>query len=267
MMRALAEYEDEVARRVRDAASVFCFLDFDGTLAPLAPTPDEARPLPGTEEVLRALATAPSTAVAIVTGRTIANLRRFLDVPGVHYAGAHGLEIEWPSGKKWLAPGAGLLRAVLPSIRQRLEQALAGRTGVLIEDKGAALACHYRLAAPADAVLTQRTLAAIAREYERRGVPVALLRGHAVIELRPAAVSKGEAVRTLLAACTRQPLAVYMGDDQTDVEAFHALPRDAITVHVGPADLPARARYSLPGPSEVQRFLRRLLSWRSAQYQ
>lgn len=266
MMQALADCEHDIARRLRDAAHVFCFLDYDGTLAPLAPTPDEARPWPGTEGVLRALAAAPGTEVAIVTGRTIANLRRFLDVLGVHYAGAHGLEIAWPSGKTWLAPGTGLVRSVLPSIRQRLEQVLAGRPGILIEDKGAGLACHYRLAAPADAVLAQHTLAAITREYERRGVPVALLRGHAVTELRPAAVSKGEAVRALLAASARQSLAVCIGDDQTDAEAFRALPPDAITVHVGAADGPGFARYSVPGPAEVQRFLRRVLACRSAEH-
>ncbi len=264
MAPVLTDCEAATARRLRDAAHLSCLLDYDGTLAPLAPTPGEAHPLPGTADLLHRLATAPATEVAIITGRTIADVRSLIDVPGVHYVGVHGLEIEWASGKRWLAPGASLMRAALPSIRERLEQALHRRPGIMIEDKGAALACHYRLAAPADAASAQHAVAAIVRTYRRRGVPVTVLRGHAVSEIRPATVNKGQAVRVLLAACVRQSLAIYVGDDETDADAFRALPADALTVQVGAANGSGPARYRLPGPPEVQRFLRWVLACRGA---
>src|SRR6266446_5392339 len=92
----LDNVDGAVLRRVSAAAQVFCFLDYDGTLAPLAPTPAEAVPLPGTLELLRQLAQAPGVLVAVVTGRTIVDVRRALEVPGIYYVGLHGLEIRTP---------------------------------------------------------------------------------------------------------------------------------------------------------------------------
>ncbi len=257
-----AAVEDQVLRRLREAEHVFCFLDYDGTLAPLAPTPEEALPVPGTADLLQKLVAAEGTRVAIVTGRTIADVRRFLDVPGVYYAGVHGLELEFPDGRTRLTRGVGLARAALPTIKRRVEQALAGRPGILIEDKGAALACHYRLASRADAVMARQTLAAVVCAYQRKGVPLMLIHGREVTEVRPAGVDKGEAVRALLATCSDRPLAVYIGDDRTDADAFAALPSDSITIDVGPADESRPAQYSLPGPAEVHRFLQALLACR-----
>ena len=88
--------------------------------------------------------------------------------------------------------------------------------------------------------------------------------GHEVTEIRPAGVDKGEAVRALLAACNHRPLAVYIGDDRTDSDAFAALPPDSITIDVRPADESGPAHYSLPGPAEVHRFLHALLACRLA---
>lgn len=252
----------DVMARIATAGSVFCFLDYDGTLAPLAPTPEDASPLPGVRALLQELAAAPGMQVALVTGRTIADLRRFLDVEGVYYVGIHGLEIQLPDGAIEMSDGVAVVRSILPAIKQRLRQALGGRPGILIEDKGLALACHYRLATRADAATTRQTVAAVARTYQRRGVKIVVRNGHEVVEIRPAYVNKGKTTCMLLAAHGFGALPVYVGDDQTDEDAFALLPPEAITIRVGTADVSTVARYRLATPDAVHRFLRAMLDAR-----
>src|SRR5512143_129409 len=207
--------ERDLVRRVAAADSVFCFLDYDGTLSPLAPTPNEAVALPGTSGLVRQLATAPGVQLALISGRTIADMRRFLEIPGIYYVGTHGTEIRLPSGETQLADEIDAVRAALPNIKRRLEQELGVRNGILIEDKGAALACHYRLAAPADASAARKLVAALAQEQQDAGVPITLVYGHQVAELRPAHCDKGKAACGLLAAYGPAALPVYIGDDRT----------------------------------------------------
>lgn len=254
-----------VLERIAAAHQVFCCLDYDGTLARIAPTPDAAQPLPGTVEVLQQLARTPGVQVAVVSGRTIADLRRFIDVPDIAYVGIHGLQLCLPN--RPITEGAeavDALRPILPTIKWEIAQALAGRAGILIEDKGLALACHYRLATRADAAYAVEAVERIAQLYTRRGVAVAVLHGHEVVEIRPADVNKGQTVCRLLAAYPEAPLAVYVGDDQTDEDAFVLLPADAITIRVGGPTVRTAARYRVDTPDAVQHFLRAVVASRSA---
>ncbi len=258
--RWLRDCEAHVVRSLAVADGVFCFLDYDGTLAPLAPTPHNAVPLPGASSLLRQLVAAPGVQVAIVTGRTIADVRRFLDVAGAHYVGVHGAEVCWPNGKVQVVESVGTVRAVVLEIKRRLQEAVAARPGILLEDKGVAVACHYRLAAPADAVTARETMAALAHEY--RASALILVDGHEVAEIRPAHSDKGTAVHRLLAAYRAQLVPVYVGDDHTDEDAFKVLPAGSVTIRVAPADGPTLAHYRVAGPHEVLRFLRTVLQAR-----
>jgi trehalose-phosphatase len=259
---ALREVEATVLQRIAAAPSVFCFLDYDGTLAPLAPTPDAAAPLPGTAVLLQDLAAVSGVQVALVTGRTIADVRRFLDVDGIYYVGIHGLETRFPNGTSELSEAAAQVGSTLVSIRAQVEEALGTRPGVLIEDKGLALAFHYRLASRADATTVRRSVSAIADTHRRRGAPIAITHGHEVIEIRPLEANKGRAACRLLAPFSLPVLAVYIGDDQTDEDAFTLLPVDAITIRVGPATVSTAARYCVADPDEVHDFLRALIKQR-----
>lgn len=257
--RRLHDAEVTLLQRLAAAERVFCFLDYDGTLSPLAPTPDSAAPLAGTAALLRELAALPGFAVALVTGRMIADLRRLLDVPGIYYVGIHGLEIGLPNGTVELSESVAVMRTVLPAIRRHLEQALANRPGVLIEDKGLALACHYRLASRADGAITRDAVTAIAQEYRRRGARISLMHGHEVIEIRSAFANKGKTVCRLLATYSPSALAVYIGDDRTDEDAFKLLPPESVTIRVGPLLTRTAARYHVEGPDEVLQFLRAIM--------
>ncbi len=260
--RPLCEDDAPVLQRIAAAPSTFCFVDYDGTLAPLARTPDAAKPPPGAAALLHALAVAPRTQVALVSGRTIADLRSLLNVPGIYYIGVHGLEIAAPNGSVHYPESAAVIRAVLPAIKQHIERSLGHRSGILIEDKGLALACHYRLATRADAADVRAVVARVVERAQRDGVAIAVMQGHEVVEIRSAVINKGTTVCKLLAAHAPSALAVYIGDDQTDEDAFRLLPPESITIRVGPATLPTAARYRVVDPGEVLRFLHAILARR-----
>jgi trehalose-phosphatase len=260
----VGEMQQQVLGLLAEAPALFCCLDYDGTLAPIAPTPGAAIPFRGTAELLVRLAALPATDVAIVSGRPIEQVRAFLNDARLYYVGIHGLEIRLPRGETHVAEGTALVRGVLPAIRHQIEAAFGTRPGILIEDKGAALACHYRLASAADGVAAREMLANIVRTYQQRGVPVALVSGHEVAEIRPSEVNKGRTVCALLATLTPTPLTLYIGDDQTDEDAFKLLPPGSITVRVGAGAIPTHARYRLDSPAEVHKFLCTLLGRRGA---
>lgn len=255
-------FDRSVLEQLESALRLFCFLDYDGTLAPIAATPGDAYPLDNVPEMLIALSDLPDIDVAIVTGRALSDLRELLDVPGLYYVGTHGLEVRLPNGELIQAGGVALIRSLLPSLKRRLQEALAERPGILIEDKGAALACHFRLASPADASLARQVVNDLVRDYRRRGTALDTLNGHAVVEIRPLGINKGKTASALLAQYGSGALPIYVGDDRTDEDAFRLLPGDAITIRVGSPGEPTAARHRLAGPEQVLLFLEEVLQSR-----
>ena len=202
--------------------------DIDGTISPIVAHPEDARVLPRARQALERLSHR-LPLVAVVSGRTVADARRMLDVDGLTYVGNHGLEI-WSERGPELVPEARpwvpRLAAVLDQIRreygqQAAEQGQADQaSGVLIENKGATASLHYRLAA--DPGRTRRELLELlARRAITSGLRVE--EGRMVINLLPPlTVTKGSAVSWLVRAHHLDRL-VYLGDDVTDAHAFRAL--------------------------------------------
>ncbi len=239
-------------------------LDIDGTLSPIAPTPEEARLLPGIAPLLERAA-AHFEVVAAISGRSAADARQMIGVDRLLYIGNHGLE-HWLPGEAapQVVPEA---RAYLPAIAQALGEAerdLAPRfAGARIERKGPSGSIHTRLCADphqalAAALETLRPLA------DRLGLR--LTEGKLVAEIRPPlALNKGTAVEGL-AQGWRLRAALYLGDDTTDIDAFRALRRlreagacDGLAVAVlheeAPPALAAEADLALPSIQAVPAFL------------
>ncbi len=222
------------------------FLDYDGTLAPLVDDPEKAVPHPAVPDLLAALAEAHE--VVVVTGRDLAALGRLLGLrlPAV---GLHGAEEGWADGTVERR-AAEAHAAALAALRAGVPDA----EGVVVEDKGAAFAVHYRHAPDWDAART-------ALEAWAEAVPAGLVPiwGKAVVELRAEGVSKGTAVARIAAAHPdRTP--VYLGDDVTDEDAFRALQalrQPTVTVKVGEGETVAGHR--LGGVEDVVAYLRRFL--------
>lgn len=245
--------------------------DVDGTLAALAPTPEEVTLLPGVAQLLTRALTC-FDLVAVISGRSAADVRALVGVPGVLYIGNHGferLEINAARGHmdetltivQAAVPYIAAIEAALDILKVRLEPLFPG---ILFEPKGVTASIHVRLTANPE--LAASAVYAMARQVARaHGLRVTL--GKLVVELRPpVAVDKGVAVAELVAAHGFGS-AVYLGDDSTDVDAFRALRQlsnehicQGISVAVlnneAPPELSAEADIALASIALVPAFLR-----------
>lgn len=212
LARALSPLRDDPER-----AAVL--LDFDGTLSPIVPRPEDARLVDGAREAIEALIGRYSL-VGFVSGRGLGDLERLVDIPGVAYAGNHGMEVRSAEGERIVDPAAAPWVAEVAAMARDIDAAELDRAGVHLEDKGVTLSYHTRRAP--DEALAERFLAERVRPAaERRGLRPTP--GRKVLEIRPpVSVDKGTAARALVAT-EHVEAAVYVGDDRTDMDAWRAL--------------------------------------------
>lgn len=218
------------------------FLDLDGVLAPLASTPDAVTPDPRRTRTLMRLGQALQGRVAVVSGRTLAEIDRIVDGAARAASGVHGLE-------RRAADGGLSARDPSPSVRTALaafQDFARHRPGVLIEDKGLSAGLHFRQA-PDEAGAALALATALADE-----TGLTLQPGSMVLELKTPGADKGTAVAAFM---TEAPFAgavpVMVGDDLTDEAGFEAAQAlGGFGVLVG-APRSTAARYGLPGVSAV----------------
>ncbi len=253
MTADLFHHLDAVLERIRSAPTVWLGTDFDGTLVPHAADPGDVALDAGTKELLRDLATRPRCRVAVVTGRSLADIRRLVAVNEIAYAGNHGLEIQ-ANGLDHRDAAAVLAREPLERAALRLADELVGLPGITVQDKRLSLAVDY-YASPMEI----RRIAVSAIDAAIGGVPELFAR-HGVhgSEVRPVGAGhKGTAALRLREHQSGpDALPIFLGDERTDEDAFQALP-DGITIRVGDPR-PTAARYRVDSPQEVARFLHRL---------
>ncbi|HEV2495237.1 MAG TPA: trehalose-phosphatase [Terriglobia bacterium] len=245
--RLLVRWE-QVAVRLREAANIALFLDFDGTLAPLHRDPKRVSLDEPTRQRLRRLARHPRVTVYFISGRRRRDLIRRVSVRGAAYLGLHGLETGAP------VASLGVPRRSISRARRELAARLAGLPKVWIEDKVLSFVVHYR-GAPRDVIGRARSLL---REYLSSSASLLrMLEGKRVWEVLPREVEgKGKAVKDALAGLPDGVLPIYVGDDTTDESAFSRL-KAGVTVRVG-LRKSTRAKYLLRDPAEVKQFLSRL---------
>lgn len=232
-------------------ARLALFLDFDGTLVDLAATPDAALPPPDLVDLLQDVARALDGALAIVTGRPLADIDRMLAPALFRGAGVHGAEIRDAAGGEIYAAAAPLKTSFIDAVRD-LE---AFVPGVLVEPKGAGLAVHYRLAKDKGAEVERRLRALM----HKAGAELALRPGKMLIEVLPVHVSKGAALSAFMQRppfLGRTPIAI--GDDRGDLAAFEAAElMGGLGLSVaGEFFRPSHAHFS--GTAEVRRWLENL---------
>lgn len=227
------------------------FLDVDGTLLPIAPTPTSVRVTNELRELLVALGEKFAGALALVSGRSIADLDGLFAPLKLHVAGIHGSERRRADGTIFRAD---VDTDKLQLARERLERWSRERPGILIEDKGAALAIHYRQAPELQDEVMQQAAALI----DELQPAFRLQLGKCVCELRPAASSKAVAIESYLAESPFQSrIPIFVGDDVTDEEAFEWMnEQGGVSIKVGSGE--TAATYRLDDVDAVHRFLREL---------
>lgn len=229
---------EEAVARLLARGPVLVGLDFDGTLAPIVDHPDLATPAPGAVDLLSALVAAEGIEVVVVSGRSLADLRRRLgDVPGVTLIGEHGNDFE----DRATDPTIAELAAKVGELARELE-------GAVVEVKPSSVAFHYRNLPDPDARAALERIKGWAAQTNG----IRILEGKKVIELTTATGSKGDAIVELAGDAG----VIYFGDDVTDETVFEALGTGDIGVKVG--DGPTRANYRVKDVAGVLSILERM---------
>jgi trehalose 6-phosphate phosphatase len=251
--KRLAELVAPLVANPRHGA-VIC--DIDGTLAPIAPTPERAKVLPKALRALERLAEAYAL-VGCITGRPAAQARQMVPIPNVVISGNHGLELMHGDEVTLVGQAAKYQDAVHRALLVVENDGLLPELGCRLEDKGITFSVHYRTSPRPDHALRYLE-AQIVPKLDRAGL--AWRFGRMVLEVRPpVAVDKGSAVKRLKGRRRIDHL-LYVGDDTTDLDAFReATIRVAVRSSEAPPELVAAADAVVDGPAEVVELLEHLV--------
>jgi trehalose-phosphatase len=241
---------------------LFLFFDYDGTLAPIAKTPQQAVISEKVKELLETLSRKPNLALAIISGRELKDVKNIVGLKNIIYAGNHGLEIEGPKIKfeSHVSPRS---KSVMRDIYENLISNFSRIKGVLIEDKGLAISVHYRLVDAKNMHEFLSIFFEITKPFTANN-KIKINEGKKVYEIRPmVAWDKGKTVLWLLA---RQQflveedkvIPVYFGDDITDEDSFKALKNKGLTIFVGEPKA-SKAAYYVKSAAEVAQFMKKVL--------
>lgn len=219
------------------------FLDFDGTLTELAPSPDAVSVDPALPGILAALEREFGGALAVVSGRPLSEIDALMGVvlPG---AGVHGLELRERPGRTPHPPPDG---GAVAAVRRALAPMVASDPRLILEEKPGAIALHYRRAPEREQECRAAMKAALAGASGLH-----MIDGKMVLEAKPDHVNKGYAIRQLMDA---KPFAgripVFAGDDRTDEDGFEVVnAMKGVTIKIGAGE--SRARYRV---ASVEAFL------------
>lgn len=229
------------------------FLDVDGTLLEIAPRPELVHVPEGLPTLIARLSEERQGALALISGRPLAQLDGLFRPWHGPAAGLHGIERRRADGTlDRIIDGAG--EAALSRIRPKLAALASGGSGLILEDKGPSLALHYR-ATPFREPAIQAYAEALQREA---GAALRLIPGKMLVEFQPRSANKGVAIAAFMAEPPffgRQPL--FVGDDTTDEDGFAEIRRRAgIAMRVG-SSCETLANYCLPSVEAVLAWLAR----------
>ena len=259
-MNHLFEDWETLQGKIQQAQHLFLLLDYDGTLTPIVSLPELALCPPEVKKRLEELRDLPGVHVAIISGRPLVDLQRKVGVSNIIYVGNHGLQIEYPDGRHWeivSSTRTGELRRISQNVQNGLKEI----PGILFEEKGPILSVHYRNVPQGCSHQIRR---AIEEELHLWRGRWRMASGKMVLEIQPNIdFHKGKAVKEILKPFSRRGLLpIYLGDDQTDEEAFRVLKSRGISVFVGSGHCATEADFFLRSPEEVREFLSKCLEVR-----
>ena len=256
MKRHFLTFLEKILAQVKTASHTILFLDYDGTLVPICSEPALAQLSQDTKKVLRNLSRRPWCSVGIISGRSLREIRKFVGIGHLFYAGNHGFEMVFQN-RMWVHPSLKEYTPELKKIARKLHDLTRAVEGLYIENKKFTVSVHYRNVSHQS---PGRILKIVAEAVAPFSQHFTIARGKKVFEVRPRIDwDKGKAVEELtrLSALKSKPLKIYIGDDQTDEDAFGVLAPEDISIRVGYKKGSA-ARYFCRGSGEVVSFLKKL---------
>ncbi len=255
MIPSALDRMQEIERRLLDKRAVV-FLDYDGTLTPIVDRPDQAVLSGEMRDVVRRLAS--SCMVAIVSGRSRAEVYDFVQIDSLIYAGSHGFDIAGPDRSMIQHEEGKHLLPTIDSAYRQLAERVKAIDGAIVEHKRFSISVHYRLVAEAQVSIIE----GIVNQVLRENPTLRRSSGKKVFELRPRIEwDKGKAVLWILRALDlhrSDVLPFYLGDDTTDEDAFRALRDRGIGILVADTPRPTAASCSVRDTREVRQFLQAL---------
>jgi len=217
------DYISSLAQYLSTKKKLALLLDFDGTLSPLVSRPEDAVLPAATKGLLERLSRSWNVSLAIISGREVDNVRDKVNIPGVTYAGSHGLNIIFPDSTRYdhIVP-----ENIITTSRQLVKtvEKTCVRDGATLEDKGAVFTFHYRNVSPDK---QPQIISQVEKLINEAGFKVG--RAHAAIESKPPLYwDKGKACKLIMEKLYASDWqssvgCVYVGDDVTDEDAMLAL--------------------------------------------
>ncbi|KAG5896540.1 hypothetical protein JTB14_030744 [Gonioctena quinquepunctata] len=284
----LDDFDEYLSKYIGNTHKLALLLDYDGTLAPIAPHPDLAIIPAETKNVLQRLSNVSDVYIAIVSGRNVNNVKEMVGIEGITYAGNHGLEILHPDGTKFVHPMPTEFHDKVGELMRQLQEKVC-RHGAWVENKGALLTFHFRetpvnlripnrnmfLRSRRSLLLLLRHLNIYRMSYsfaDRTGKGSTSMieaagfeatQAHCAIEAKPPVQwNKGRAsiyiLRTAFGVdwCERIRI-IYVGDDATDEDAMQALKGMAATFRVTTSQITkTSAERRLPSTDSVLTMLK-----------
>ncbi len=234
------------------------FFDYDGTLTPIVEQPDLAKISPEMKEIIRQLSL--KYKLAIVSGRGRRNLQTLVDIPGIFYAGDHGLDIIGPD-ISMIHPKVKKFLPLIQNISKSLDKSLSHIPGVIVEKKKMSVAIHYRQVSKEDLPGLKLPLKKILKENREN---IRLLTGKKVVEFLPNIEwNKGKAVLWILNTLGldwSEHKIFYLGDDTTDEDAFRILRTRGTSILIAEKAEKSAADFRLSSPEEVKCWLKYFLN-------
>ncbi len=251
---------DDLKSLVAGQDPILLLLDFDGTLSEIAPRPEQATLCPGNQPLLCQLADRPEFVVGVISGRSLHDVEAWVNVPGLVYAGNHGLEISG-LGLDYRHPDAESASRTIRQASHDLEIRLAGVPGAFVENKTYTLTTHFRQTPPQYHDQVVSVFDDITHQFVQSG-SCHVTEAKMALELRPAIDwDKGRALTLIRSRLSPESFPIYMGDDATDEDAFGAV-RSAggVGVYVGPPGVSTCASWRLASPEDVSAALVELVT-------
>jgi trehalose 6-phosphate phosphatase len=247
---------EEAKIRLLRAERIWLFLDYDGTLADFAKTPDDVEPSEEVIAILTKIKQDPKYRLGIISGRRLEHVQRLVPVKGILLAGTYGVELLTSEGKLVHRLEFDHIRPTLDALKPVWKHLSKSQDGFYLEDKGWTLAIHARFADEKQAGLVLTHARAFAEDHIDPQI-FRILGGHKFLEVGPILADKGSTIEYVLKNFTWEgAVPVYIGDDDKDEAAFAKINQHkGIGIVVSAQERESRAVLRLESPRIVRQWL------------
>jgi trehalose-phosphatase len=259
-MKYIFDYKTQIARKLRSNILAL-FFDFDLTLSPLAKNPNSAFLPKDTKEKLKEIVS--HIPVVIISGRKLSDIKKRVNIKNILYVGNHGLEHNLNKKYEFMSLSVDTKKALLKAKKELIKKCEA-YPEIIFEDKKYVFALGYRFVKKNKIKRLESIFRKIQKDIKRDGLLETRLDKKTFELLPKIKVNKGTAcllaLKIIQNKLDRKVMPIYVGDGQTDEDAFSILRKSGITIRVGKNNK-SSAKWHLRNQSEMNSFLDWLLSF------